>query len=227
MLALLIGGAAAAGAAAAFYWNRATALPTWYTSGTTNNDLATTVGSSHNLLETKLSTGDRVQYLDDQQVEITLTETELNQLIQAGVSQSPTVAPLVAASQGVKATIDGNRLQAGMVINPTQIPLDGLPADTQQSVREAMEALPMLGDRDLYVGITGSPQVSNGRLILGDDTRIQVGHVKLSMAEVARLTGISADQLTEQINIALPQAGVTLDGLEFVDGEAILRGQSN
>jgi hypothetical protein len=87
-----------------------------------------------------------------------------------------------------------------------------------------MAALPMLGDRDLYIGITGSPRVDNGRLILGDDTRVQIGNVKLSMAEVARLTGLSTAQLTEQLNLALPQGGITLDGLEFNNGEAILRG---
>jgi hypothetical protein len=130
----------------------------------------------------------------------------------------------VAASQGVKATIEGDRLQAGMVINPNQIPLDGLSGNAHQSVQDAMAALPMLGDRDLYVGISGSPRVENGRLILGEDTRIQIGNVKLSMAEVARLTGLSPAQLTQQINLALPQAGITLNGLEFSNGEAILRG---
>lgn len=225
VLALLVGGAAVAGAAAAYYWHRATALPTWYTSSAADSDLATTVNSGGNLLQHKLATGDSIQYLDHHEVEIILTETELNQLIQAELSQSSTVAPLIEASQGVRATIDGERLQAGVVINPTQIPLDGLPADTQDSVKEAIAALPLLGDRDLYLGITGSPRVENGRLILADDTRIQVGNVKLSLAEVARLTGLSTDQLTEEINIALPQAGITLEGLEFVDGQVVLRGR--
>jgi hypothetical protein len=224
VLALLIGGAAAAGAAAAYYWHRATALPTWYTSSTMTGNLATTVSSSGNLLATKLASGEGVQSVNDQQVAITLTEPELNQLIQERLAQSPTIAPLVAASQGVKATIEGDRLQAGMVINPNQIPLDGLSGNAHQSVQDAMAALPMLGDRDLYVGISGSPRVENGRLILGEDTRIQIGNVKLSMAEVARLTGLSPAQLTQQINLALPQAGITLNGLEFSNGEAILRG---
>ncbi len=224
LLALLIGGAAVAGATAAYFWNRATALPTWYTSSTIDHNLATTVTSGSDLLQEKLSTGDRVQFLDDRQVEITLSETEFNQLIQAELSNSPTVAPLIDASQGLKATIEGNQLQAGVVINPSQIPLDGFPTDTQATVREAIATLPMLGDRDLYLGITGSPRLENGRLILGNDTRIQVGNVNLSMAEVARLTGLSTAQLTEQINLALPQVGVTLDSLEFIDGQVVLQG---
>jgi hypothetical protein len=224
VMVLLIGGAAAAGAAAAYYWHRATALPTWYTASTLENDLATTVNSNQPLLETKLATGDGVEYTNDQQVTITLTEPEFNQLIQERLSQSPSLAPMVNASQGIKATIAGDRLQAGMVINPSQIPLDHLPPDADQKVKDTLEALPLLGDRDLYVGITGSPRVENGRLILGEDIRIQIGNVKLSMAEVARLTGLSTDQLTEQINIALPQTGLTLDGLEFINDQMILRG---
>jgi len=223
VLAVLVGSAAAAGAAAAYYWHRATALPTWYTS-TSTSDLAVTVGSGGNLIETKLASGEGVQSVSDQQVAITLTEPELNQLIQERLAQSPTIAPLVAASQGVRATIEGDRLQAGMVINPNQIPPEGLSGDAHQSVKDAMAALPMLGDRNLYIGITGSPRMENGRLILDEDTRVHIGNVKLSMAEVARLTGLSTAQLTEQINLALPQAGITLNGLEFNNGQAILRG---
>jgi len=224
VLVLLISGGAAAGAAAAYYWHRATALPTWYTASTLENNLATTINSNQTLLESKLAKGDGVEFTNDQQVAITLTEPELNQLIQERLSQSPTLAPLLDASQGVKATVVGDRLQAGMVINPSQIPLNGLPQNAHQTVKEAMEALPMLGDRDLYVGITGNPRIENGRLVLGDETRIQIGNVELSMAEVARLTGLSTNQLREQINIALPGAGLTLDGLEFVNGQVVLRG---
>ena len=43
-------------------------------------------------------------------------------------------------------------------------------------------------------------------------------------ADLARLTGLDPAQLNETINLALPQAGLTLDGLEFINGEAVLRG---
>lgn len=225
-LMVLVGVAAGAGAAAAYYWNRATALPTWYTrSDVDGNALATTVGSGESLLRDKLASGEDVRQLNNQQVAITLSETDINQLIQTRVAQSPTVAPLVAASQGIKATIEGNQLQAGMVINPSQVPLDHLPDDTQTTVKQALEALPMLGDRDLYLGITGRPSLENGRLVLGPDTRLQVGNVTLSLPEVARMTGLSSEDISRQINLALPQVGLTLDSLEFTDGEAILQGR--
>jgi hypothetical protein len=225
LLTILIGGAAAAGAAAAYYWHQATALPTWYTNSSSDGELATSLSSGSTLLQTKLAAGDDVEHLDNRQVEITLSESELNQLIQAGLAQTPNSSPLLQTAQGVKATIDGDRLQAGLVVNPASLPIQNLPAEAQQTLRQALETLPRLGDQDLYVGITGNPRVENGRLVLGADTRLQVGNVQLSMAEVARLTGLSPAQLNEQLNIALPQAGVTLDGLEFVDGEAILRGR--
>lgn len=224
LLALLLGGAAVAGAATAVYWQRATALPTWYTSSTANGDLATSLSSGSSLLQAKLASGDGVQYLNNRQVAITLSEGELNQLIQAGLAESPTTAPLLAAAQGINATIQGNQLQAGVVLNPSNLPLEGLPPATQQTVQQALDTLPMLGNRAVYVGITGNPRIENGRLVLGDETRLQVGNVQLSLAEVSRMTGLNPDQLSEQLNIALPQAGITLDGMEFVNGEAILSG---
>ena len=64
----------------------------------------------------------------------------------------------------------------------------------------------------------------DGRLMLGDDTQVQVGRINLTLADIERATGMSADQISQTLSVTLPQTGLTLDGLEFTDGAAILRG---
>jgi hypothetical protein len=221
---VLAGGAVAAGAAAAYYWNRATALPTWYTGSTVDGDLTTTVSSSTGLLQTKLASGEGVRYGSNNQVEITLTEADLNQLIVEGLNQTPSTSQLLEVAQGVNASIEGDQLRAGVVVNPSSLPLGDLPPETQATVQQAFETMPMLRDRNVYFGIEGNPRIENGQVMLGDNTHLRIGNIRLSMAEVSRLTGLNPEQLAEQVNIVLPQAGIAFDGIEFVNDEAILRG---
>lgn len=222
-LSLLIGLSAGAAAATAFYWNRATALPTWYSTSGADTAVAE-VSTSGNLLEGKLASGQGVRYGDNNRVEISLTEAELTQLLAEGIAQTPQVAQFLPEADSLNATIRGDRVAGGIVVNPADLPTASLPPQAQQALETALSTVPMLGDRPLYIGIEGSPRIDNGRLVLGNDTRIQIGRVNLSVEDVARLTGLDPAQITERINLALPQAGLTLDGLEFVNGEAVLRG---
>lgn len=223
-LSLLIGLSAGAAAATAFYWNRATALPTWYSTSGTDTAVADVSTGSGNLLESKLASGQGVRYGDNNRVEISLTEAELTQLLAEGIAQTPQIAQFLPETDSLNATIRGDRVAGGIVVNPADLPTESLPPQAQQALNTALSSVPMLGDRPLYIGIEGSPSVDNGRLVLGNDTRIQIGRVNLSVEDVARLTGLDPAQITERINLALPQAGLTLDGLEFVNGEAVLRG---
>lgn len=223
-LAILTGGAAAAGGMAAYYWQRTTAVPTWYDSSNADINLAASVSAGSGVLQNKLSTGDDIQYLDDSQIEMALNETDLNQLIQEKLSQSPEAAPLLEATEGLRANIEDNRLQAGAVVNLADLPIQDLPADSQQTLQQALALLPMLQNQAVYIGIDGNPKIENGQLVLGDDTRLQAGNVQFSLAEVARITGLSPAQLTEKINTALSQSGLTLDSLEVVNDQVILQG---
>ena len=223
-LSLVVGLSAGAAAATAFYWNRATALPTWYSTSGADTAVAAAGTGGGNLLQSKLASGQGVRYGNNNQVEISLSEAELTQLLAEGIAQTPQAAALLPAAGSLNATIRGDRVSGGMVVNPADLPTQSLPPQARQALNTALNTVPMLGDRPLYIGIEGSPRVTNGRLVLGDDTRVQIGRVNLSVADVARLTGLDPAQITERINLALPQAGLTLDGLEFINGEAVLHG---
>ena len=224
ILIVLVGGAAAAGATAAYYWQRATAVPTWYDSRVGDEDWAASVSSNSELWRSQLAAADINQTVDGRQVEIQLTEAEVNQLLQAELSQLPTDDSVREITQGLRASLEDDRLQAGLLVNPSELPLEDLPPDAQQTLQPALNALPLLEDQEFYVGITGSPRVENGQLVWGDDTRFQIGRLRLSLAEAARLAGISPAELTERINAAINQSGMTLDDLSIVDGQVILRG---
>lgn len=226
LVLILIGGAAAGtGAAVAYYVNRATAIPTWYNSSTADSTLTESLNhSGQSLLQTKLASGEGVNYEGHSRVTISLTEAELTQVITEGLSQHAQASRLLQATPGIQASINGNQIMGGVVVNPADLPIQDLPPQAQRAVEQAFKTVPMLGDRPVYIGIEGSPRIDNGRLVLSDDTRVQIGRINLTVADLSRLTGISPAQINDHLNLTLTQTGITLDGIEFMNGEAVLRG---
>lgn len=219
---VLVGMTAGAGAGAAYYWLQATNQPPEVAAATTTA-VSTTVPSSADpgaLIERKLATGEGVRYEGNNRVAITLSEAEVNQLIVDGLAQVPEAQPIMQSAQAVTTTIEGNRIRSGVTINAADLPTENLPPQAQQ----ALSMMTLLGNQSVYVGFEGSPRVDNGRLVLDDSSRIQVGRMNLTLNDVSRLTGLDPAQINDTLNVRLPQTGVMLDGLEVSEGAAILRG---
>lgn len=220
---ILVGLAAGAGAGAAYYWMQATALPPAVEIAEATPGVLATHRPNANaeaVIAQKLASGEGVRYEGNNRVAITLSEPEVNQLILAGLAQVPEAQSVLQSAQGMSTTIQGQRVRSGITLNPANLPTESLPPQAQR----ALGMVNLLGNNSLYVGIEGSPRVENGRLMLGDDTQVQVGRINLTLADIERATGMSADQISQTLSVTLPQTGLTLDGLEFTDGAAILRG---
>ncbi|MBD2426435.1 hypothetical protein [Phormidium sp. FACHB-1136] len=220
---ILVGLAAGAGAGAAYYWMQATALPPAVEIAEATPGVLATHRPNANaeaVIAQKLASGEGVRYEGNNRVAITLSEPEVNQLILDGLAQVPEAQSVLQSAQGMSTTIQGQRVRSGITLNPANLPTESLPPQAQRALGMAN----LLGNNSLYVGIEGSPRVENGRLMLGDDTQVQVGRINLTLADIERATGMSADQISQTLSVTLPQTGLTLDGLEFTDGAAILRG---
>lgn len=220
---VLVGLSAGLGAGAAYYWMQATALPP----ATQTAEAAPVVLATHrpnpsaeSVLAQKLATGEGVRHEGNNRVAITLSEPEVNQLILDGLAQVPEAQPMLQSAQGIRTSIEGQRVRSGITLNPADLPTENLPPQAQR----ALDMATLFGNQSIYVGIEGSPRVENGRLMLGNDTRVQVGRINLTLADIERATGMSTDKLNQTLSVTLPQTGLTLDGLEFADGAAILRG---
>lgn len=219
---VLVGLAAGAGAGAAYYWMQATAVPPAVeTASVAPVVLANQPNTSaETVIAQKLASGEGVRYEANNRVAITLSEPEVNQLILDGLAQVPEAQSVLQSAQGISTTIQGQRVRSGITLNPADLPTESLPPQAQR----ALEMATLFGSQSLYVGIEGRLGVENGRLVLGDDTQVQVGRINLTLTDLERATGMSADQISQTLSVTLPQTGLTLDGLEFTDGAAILRG---
>jgi hypothetical protein len=208
----------AVGGVAAYYWNQATHLPTWYTAS--SQPLPEGVGSANDLLVQKLATAGAA----NAPVSITLTEAEINQVVLGAIAQEPATAQLLSAAKGINTSLENNRIESGMVVNLSDIPPGALPAQGQQALTQLTQRFPILADRDIYIGVKGSPQVEGGRLVLGNDTVVTIGRFQLPLADLASQLGLSQGQLEAQLGQALAQSGIALQDIQIQNGQVVISG---
>lgn len=207
----------AVGGVAAYYWNQATHLPDWYAPAT--QQLPSEVGSASDLLASKLGEAQTAG-------SITLSEAEVNQMVIGAIAQAPQAAQLLEAAKGVNTTLENNRIESGMVVNLSDIPLSALPSEGQQALSQLTERFPVLANRDVYVGIQGSPRIENGRLVLDDSTVVTIGRFQLPLADLANQMGLSQRQIEDQLAQALTQNGIALEDLQIQEGQVVINGSA-
>jgi hypothetical protein len=136
---------------------------------------------------------------------------EVYQLRNPHLRAGAKTAPIKQAIKQSRATYSDGNLEAGAVINLSQIDLDSLSASERARYEDTIEAFPALTGRDVYVGIEGGVAGSDGKLALGSKTQLRVGDTSYSLATVAKRLGVSEAELRasiqdelERMNVALP-----------------------
>lgn len=116
-------------------------------------------------------------------------------------------APLKQAIKQSRATYDKGDLEAGAVINLSEMDLDSLSAADREQYQETIDAFPALTGRDVYVGLEGGVEKA-GRIALGRDTKLRIGETRYSLATAAKRLGMSEAKLRENIEKELARMNV-------------------
>ncbi|WP_080809437.1 hypothetical protein [Halomicronema hongdechloris] len=204
----------------AYYWNRATYLPTEYTTSGQAPLTATTTAQA--LLSRKLAEG----RASDGSVKIQLSEAELTQVLASAMAQTPQAEPLVNAAKGMSTTIEGERISSGLVINLAEVPQDQLPVAAQGALNQLTQVAPMLSNRDIYIGIEGRPRIDQGQLVFDQQSSLRIGRVSVPLTEVAQGLGLSPQQLQQALTQLLKQSGIVLEQVQVVDGQLVITGST-
>jgi len=119
-------------------------------------------------------------------------------------------APLQKAIKQSRATYDKGDLEAGAVLNLSQMDLDSLSAQERERYQQTIDAFPALTGRDVYVGIEGGVDRGDGRIAIGRDSKLRVGDTRYSLATAAKRLGMSEAQLRESIEKELAKLNVQI-----------------
>ncbi len=232
MKMLLVGlaiAAAAVGGGLGYAGMQTSTLPDWYsqtTDGLSGKDPGKSSSAGY---EVSTSDGKAADTARDAQsfgddVLSVIPADQLNQIVTDAIASQPYTAPILDVAKGINTSIKNGRIESGVVMNLADLPMAALPAEGQQAVAQLTQTFPFLANRDVYLGVEGAPKVVDGALSL-DDTNIKIGQLKLPIASVANQLGLSQGDIEQQIGALLNQQDLTLNDVEIIDGQLVIKGQ--
>ncbi|MGD1856977.1 MAG: hypothetical protein ACFB2W_22310 [Leptolyngbyaceae cyanobacterium] len=158
------------------------------------------------------------------QVSLTLDESQLNQLVSDALLSQPQSAQILANASSFQTKLRRDRVETGTVLNLAELPREDLSADISDSIDQLINAAPMLANRDIYVGLVARPQVQDGQIDLSQDVNIKLGQFTFPLADVAEQMGFSTDAIEQRLNTLLSQQGLILETVEVLDNQLIIKG---
>ncbi|NJN56365.1 MAG: hypothetical protein HC879_02165 [Leptolyngbyaceae cyanobacterium SL_5_9] len=222
VFAILLGVSLGTLAAISLSWKRATQLPEWYTSQKQAASLDATenaIARDRIIRELTTTSGGTTRINGE------LSATEVNQLVVGAIATNPSYGPVLEGTRDVNTTIQNGQVQSGVVVNLSEIPTEQLNPAEQALLERISRTFPALTDREIYVGLEGSPSFEQGRLLLSEDTVVRIGDLRLTLNQLQNLFGISREQIEQQINQKLQQEGLDLSSVEFQGDRAVIQGE--
>jgi hypothetical protein len=153
---------------------------------------------------------------------IALNSQELNDLIVTRIAEKHPSKTLPSSVKQFHTAVQEDTLKTGAVVDVNELKAAGFGPQGQQFLTQLAETLPE-GNRKIYVGVEGKPEVKNGQLQFGPNTRIRLGNLSFSMAELSDRLGISQEQLKEKLALGLQLQNLNISGIDFQNGNAILQ----
>lgn len=154
-------------------------------------------------------------------VEVQLKAEELNDLIVTNLTEKSPPKALA----GFQTKVENNTLKTGAVVDIKELQKSKVGSKEDELLSQLSQNLPS-DQQKVYIGIEGQPEVKNGRLQLGENTRVRVGNLSLTLAEIRDRFGISPEQIQEKLNVDLNLRNLNVEDIEFKNGTAVLRGSA-
>ena len=199
------------------------AKPDVATSEQSGSTTASSSQRSRQTLATKIAQQAQ-QSPDRKSVKVELDQQEINDLFTSELTRKAQEKGLDKAVKGVNTTVQDGTVSSGAVVNLGELSVDQLPADQQRAIAKLVNTFPQLSQRKVYIGLEGRPTVKNGQVQLDDSTRIKLGDLSLTPAELADRLGVSEEQVRQQIELQLQVSGMTVNDVQWQGDRAVVSG---
>jgi hypothetical protein len=235
---LMLGGCFVGGAIA---WTQLTSLPSGYSDNQVDVNAPrpdpSIARQSAQQVEQKLQT------LRNPATTVTLGQQEINDVVTATIDSVGRKASITQAIRGVNTELTNGKLKAGAVIDFGKLQSTATAATSAVSsakpsaepgaepsaepsiVGQVLNRLPKLGNQSVYIGIEGTPKISDGQFQLDPSTRVTIGKLSLSLQDVANYVGVPPEKLQQELNQAIPLAVTNLpvQDINVTDQNLVIR----
>ncbi|MBW4678983.1 MAG: hypothetical protein KME19_02570 [Microcoleus vaginatus WJT46-NPBG5] len=161
---------------------------------------------------------------DPDSVALNLDATEFNTLVVSNLVENARSSPLLESAKGFKTTIKNGAIEAGVVLNISQIPTEQLAADERTAFNKAIQTFPFMENRQVYLALEGKPSLEQGTLKFDDSTKVKVGNLSMTLSELSQKLGIPKEQLKQKINLELSLGRLKINDIKFEGDRALIRG---
>lgn len=213
-----------------YYWRQATNLPNWYTSQEKTKNFTiineTSAQKESEKVKAKI-TAINQHAAKSNNLELQLNENELNNLFVSEIAKTNKSSKLAEAVKVVKTNIKDGKIESGAVVNISEIPTADLRKEETAALTRVVKAFPSLNNREIYIGIEGKPTIENGKLKFDENTKLKVGNLSFTQAELSKKLGIPEIQIRQVSNIELKLGKIKVNNIELTDDKALLKGSVN
>lgn len=164
------------------------------------------------------------QAKNSQKVAIKLNNRDVNNLVVANLAASQSNKQVPVGIKGINTSIKNGKIYTGALVNLDRLVHNGQPGSQTAALSKLTDRLPFLKDRDVYIGIVGTPLVQSGRIEFDKDTQIKVGNMNFTIAQLADNLGVSSDKIQRAIDLKLQRQHLNIDRVELGDNELAIEG---
>ena len=146
-----------------------------------------------------------------QKVDVKLSDRDLNNLVIAKLATSQPSKQLPIGVRGVKTNIKDGKIHIGALVNLPQLAQGKVSGSQTAALTKLTDKLTFLKNRDVFVGIVGTPIVEGSKVKFSEDTEIKVGGMNLTIAQLADNLGVAPEKIQQMIDLQLQQKNFKID----------------
>ena len=146
-----------------------------------------------------------------QKVDIKLSNRDLNNLVIAKLATSQPSKQLPIGVRGVKTNVKDGKIHIGALVNLAQLAQGKVSGRQTAALTKLTDKLTFLKNRDVFVGIVGTPIVEGSKVKFSEDTEIKVGGMNLTIAQLADNLGVAPEKIQQMIDLQLQQKNFKID----------------
>lgn len=165
--------------------------------------------------------------LGSQNIEIDLSENEVNDLVISTIAKDKNKSKLLASTKALNTTIKKGHLESGLVFNISEVPKEELNQQEKELLEKVIKTFPFLEDKEVYIGVEGKPRVEDGQLKLEEQTKIKVGNLSFTTSELSQRLGIPKEKIEQRLKLELELGRLKINDIEIKENNASIKGSVN
>lgn len=151
---------------------------------------------------------------------VRLDEAALRDLALVALARRDEGRRVLRAARDLGVRVEAGRVEIGLLTDPERLRTLAAGEESDRTIEKILRIAPFLGEREVYLGVSGVPVASGDRLRLAEP-RVRVAVVEIGAETLSERLGIDRQELDRALEVEL--SGVSIRSLEVEEGAVVVR----